>query len=179
MSAFMEQVYGSRVAGLFTLLVLWTAFGSVFALLLGYSRVPYAAARDGYFFRSSRASIRPRGFPTCRSSCSARSRSSSCGFSLGTVIDALIATRIVVQFVGQIAGLVLLRRRRPDLPRPYRMWLYPVPAVVALVGWAFIFATTGPAVMLFGLAALAAGVVCFLAWSRRRRQWPFHDRGRR
>jgi amino acid transporter len=173
-SAFMQRVYGARTAGLFTLLVLWTAFGSVFALLLGYSRVPYAAARDGYFLPVF-ARVHPtKGFPHVSLLVLGAIAIVSCGFSLGTVIDALIATRIIVQFGGQIAGLVLLRRRRPDLPRPYRMWLYPLPAVVALAGWTFIFATTGLAVMVFGLVALAAGVVCFLAWSRQRRQWPFH-----
>jgi amino acid transporter len=129
-SAFMERVYGSRVAGLFTLLVLWTAFGSVFALLLGYSRVPYAAARDGYFLPVFARLHPTKGFPHVSLLVLGAIAIVSCGVSLGTVIDALIATRIVVQFGGQIAGLVLLRRRRPDLPRPYRMWLYPVPAAV-------------------------------------------------
>ncbi len=175
-SAFMQRVYGARVAGLFTLLVLWTAFGSVFALLLGYSRVPYAAARDGYFLQAFGRLHPTKGFPHVSLLVLGAIAILSCGFALGTVIDALIATRIIVQFGGQIAGLVLLRRRRPDMPRPYRMWLYPVPAAVALAGWAFIFATTGPAVIAFGLVALAAGVVCFLAWSRRRRQWPFAAR---
>jgi len=89
------------------------------------------------------------------------------------VIDALIATRILVQFVGQIAGVILLRRRRPDMERPYRIWLYPATTMVALAGWLFIFATTGIAVMLFGLAVLAMGSAAFLLWSYRLRQWPF------
>jgi amino acid transporter len=173
-SAFMQRVYGARVASAFTLLVLWTAFGSVFALLLGYSRVPYAAAREGYFFEVFGRLHPTKGFPHVSLIVLGTISILACGFSLGTVIDALIATRIVVQFGGQIAGLVLLRRRRPDLPRPYRMWLYPLPAIVALVGWAFIFATTGVTVVLFGLGLVAAGVVCFLIWSRRCGAWPFH-----
>jgi amino acid transporter len=176
-SAFMQHVYGAHVAAGFTLLVLWTAFGSVFALLLGYSRVPYAAAREGYFFRVFGRVHQARQFPHVSLLVLGVISIVCCGFSLGTVIDALIATRIVVQFGGQIAGLVLLRRQRPELPRPYRMWLYPLPAVVAFFGWAFIFATTGIAVMLFGIGVLAAGVVCFLLWSRRTGQWPFSPRG--
>jgi amino acid transporter len=89
------------------------------------------------------------------------------------VIDALIATRILVQFMGQAAGVMLLRRTRPDMPRPYRIWLYPVPTFVALVGWLFIFVTTDVRVIAFGVGILALGVVCFLGWSRRLRQWPF------
>src|SRR2546430_2379762 len=96
--------------------------------------------------------------------------------SLGMVIDALITTRILVQFIGQIGAVTLLRRRAPDLPRPFRMWLYPLPSFVALVGWIFIFATTPPAVVAFGLGALLLGVVCFGAWSWKGRTWPFEAR---
>ena len=96
--------------------------------------------------------------------------------SLGAVIDALLVTRIVVQFVGQVGAVSLLRRRRPDLPRPYRMWLYPVPLGVALVGWLFVFATTEPPVLVFGLGVLAAGVAAFALWSWRARAWPFAAR---
>ena len=94
-------------------------------------------------------------------------------FSLGTVIDALIVTRILVQFMGQAFGLMVLRRHAPDMPRPYRMWLYPLPALVALVGWIFVFATTPVRVILFGLGVLALGCVAFLLWSWRTKRWPF------
>src|SRR5438128_5993394 len=87
-------------------------------------------------------------------------------FSLGTVIDALIVTRILVQFMGQVFGLILLRRRAPDMPRPYRMWLYPVPALVAMLGWIFVFATTQVRVIAFGVGVLLLGCVAFLLWSR-------------
>jgi amino acid transporter len=172
-STMMERVYGSGVASAFTWLILWTAFGSVFALLLGYSRIPFAAAQDGYFFKIFGRLHPTGGFPHV-SLIVLGVIAILCSFvSLGIVIDALIATRILVQFMGQIGGLINLRRTRPDMPRPYRMWLYPVPAIVALLGWAFIFATTGPWVILFGVGALALGVVCFLVWSKQTAQWPF------
>jgi amino acid transporter len=94
-------------------------------------------------------------------------------FSLGTVIDALIVTRILVQFMGQVVGLMLLRRKSPDMPRPYRMWLYPLPALVALLGWIFLFATTQVEVILFGVGVLALGCVAFVVWSWRSGSWPF------
>ena len=94
------------------------------------------------------------------------------------VIDALITTRILVQFVGQIAALTLLRRREPGAERPYRVWLYPLPNLVALAGWTFIFATTDWPVILFGLGTLAGGGVLFLLWSRRTGRWPFTGSGR-
>jgi amino acid transporter len=172
-STFMEKIYGSGVATVFTLMILWTAFGSVFALLLGYSRIPYAAARDGYFFKVF-ARLHPvQGFPSVSLIVLGLISIAACLFSLGVVIDALIATRILVQFIGQVAGVMLLRRTRPDMPRPYRIWLYPLPTVVALIGWLFIFVTTDVRVIAFGVGILALGVVCFLAWSRRLGKWPF------
>src|SRR6185503_18949750 len=141
-SIFMERIYGHGVATIFTLLVLWTAFGSVFALLLGYSRIPFAAAESGYFFRVFGKLHPTKDFPYISLIVLGIISIVAGFFSLGTVIDALIVTRILVQFMGQIVGLMLLRKRAPQMPRPYRMWLYPVPALVALVGWVFVFATT-------------------------------------
>src|SRR5213075_49853 len=172
-SIFMERIYGARIATVFTAMILWTAFGSVFALLLGYSRVPYAAAKDGYFF-SIFARLHPTGGFPYVSLVVLGVLSILAGFvSLGTVIDALITTRILVQFIGQIGAVTLLRRREPDMPRPYRMWLYPLPSLIALLGWIFIFATTPPTVVAFGLGALLLGAVCFGAWSWKGRTWPW------
>jgi amino acid transporter len=172
-SAFMEKIYGPKVATAFTVMVLWTAFASVFALLLGYSRIPYAAAQDGYFFRVF-GRLHPRGRFPYVSLLVIGIISIICGlFSLDTVIAALVATRILVQFIGQIVAVELLRRRRPDLPRPFRIWLYPLPSIVALVGWLFIFATTDWHIVLFGLGLLVVGLLFFLAWSWRAGRWPF------
>jgi amino acid transporter len=172
-SAFMERLYGATAARIFTLMILWTAFGSVFALLLGYSRVPYAAACDGYFFKAFARLHPTKGFPHIALVVLGALSIASSFFPLDVVIDALIATRIVVQFIGQIGAVVLLRRHRPDMPRPFRIWLYPLPVAIALAGWLFIFCTTGVQVMLFGLGVLALGVLAFFAWSLRVRQWPF------
>ena len=172
-SVFMEKIYGSKVATIFTLLVLWTAFGSVFALLLGYSRIPFAAAESGYFFKVFGRLHPNKHFPYVSLLVLGAISIIAGFFSLGTVIDALIVTRILVQFMGQVVGLILLRRNAPNMTRPYRMWLYPIPAVLAVLGWIFVFATTQPRVILFGVAVLALGAVAFLIWSRRINQWPF------
>ena len=172
-SVFMEKIYGSRVATIFTLLILWTAFGSVFALLLGYSRIPFAAAQSGYFFRPFGKLHPTKDFPYVSLLVLGAISIVAGFFSLGTVIDALIVTRILVQFMGQVFGLILLRRRAPDLHRPYRMWLYPLPALVALLGWLFVFATTQLRVILFGVGVLGLGCVVFLIWSWRTQRWPF------
>src|SRR6478672_10874719 len=172
-SVFMQRIYGNRVATIFTLLVLWTAFGSVFALLLGYSRIPYAAAQSGYFFRAFGRLHATKDFPSVSLLVLGAISIVAGFFSLGTVIDALIVTRILVQFMGQVVGLMLLRRHAPHLPRPYRMWLYPVPALVALAGWTFVFATTQVRVILFGVGVLALGCLAFVWWSWRTARWPF------
>jgi len=171
-SIFMEKLYGTKVATAFTLLVLWTAFGSVFALLLGYSRIPYAAAESGYFFKAF-GKLHPKGFPYVSLLVLGVISIIAGFFSLGTVIDALIVTRILVQFMGQVVGVIVLRKRAPDMPRPYRMWLYPIPALIALLGWIFVFATTEVHVILFGVGVLALGGVAFLLWSWRTQRWPF------
>ena len=172
-SIFMERIYGSGVATAFTLLVLWTAFGSVFALLLGYSRIPYAAATDGTFF-SVFAKVHPeKHFPHVSLLLIGAISIAASTLSLGMVIDALITTRILIQFMGQIVAVALLRRDRPDLDRPFRIWLYPLPNLVALAGWVFVFSTSGATVILFGLVTLLAGVAAFGLWTWKTSQWPF------
>jgi amino acid transporter len=172
-SVLMEKIYGSTVATIFTLLVLWTAFGSVFALLLGYSRIPFAAAQSGYFFRAFGKLHPTKDFPYVSLLVLGVISIVAGFFSLGTVIDALIVTRILVQFMGQAVGLMALRKRAPDMPRPYKMWLYPVPALLAVLGWIFVFATTEFRVIVFGLGVLALGGVAFVLWSWNTKRWPF------
>jgi amino acid transporter len=165
-SIFMEKIYGTRVATVFTAFVLWTAFGSVFALLLGYSRIPYAAALDGTFFHVFSRVHAQKRFPHLSLLVIGGLAILASTLSLGIVIDALITTRILIQFMGQIVVLIHLRRTRPDLPRPFKMWLYPLPALIALAGWIFVFATSGAKVILFGLGTLALGVGAYAVWRR-------------
>jgi amino acid transporter len=154
-------------------LVLWTAFGSIFTLGLGYSRVPYAAARDGGFFRVFGRLHPTKDFPHISLTLIIVLSVAFSFFELGTLIDALLALRIIVQFIGQIGAVMLLRRTKPDMPRPFRIWLYPLPALLALAGWCFVFIETGSKTQLMALAALAIGVVAFLIWSRTIGAWPF------
>jgi amino acid transporter len=93
-----------------------------------------------------------------------------------TVIDALLVTRIVVQFIGQCVAVMLLRKRAPQMQRPYRIWLYPLPPLLALVGWAFLFTTYEAKLKVYGLLTLMVGVVFFLVWSKSTRRWPFEVR---
>jgi amino acid transporter len=172
-SMFMERVYGSGVARVFTALVLWTAFGSCFALLLGYSRIPYAAAKDGNFFSIFGRLHPTKNFPHVSLLLIGGLAIAFSFFPLIDVINALLTTRILVQFIGQIGAVILLRRNAPELKRPFRMWLFPLPALVALAGWLFLFSTSGVKTMLYAVGVVAVGGVCFLIRARLVNQWPF------
>ncbi len=138
----MAKIYGNDFAQLFTGLVLWTMVACCFAMLLGYSRIPYAAARDGSFFKVF-GRLHPRlGFPHVSLIVVGVIAAAATFVKLGTLIDALLTTRIVVQFAGQIGALVMLRRLKPEIERPFRMWLYPLPALLAFAGWMYLLVTT-------------------------------------
>jgi amino acid transporter len=172
-SMFMEKLHGRNAALVLTVMILLTCFASVFALLLGYSRVPYAAARDGFFFRVFARLHPEKDFPHV-SLLFIGIVSIACSFlSLSTVIGALLTMRILVQFIGQIFAVVLLRRLRPASERPFKMWFYPLPALLALAGWIFLFATSGTEALLYSLIAMASGLAAFFIWSRVSRTWPF------
>lgn len=172
-SWFIEKIYGGSVAKVFTVMVLWTAFASCFSLVLGYSRIPFAAARDGNFFTVF-SRLHPRKqFPHV-SLVLVAVLAIICSFlPLLTVINALLTTRILVQFVGQVGAVLWLRRNKPEAERPFKMWLYPVPALIALAGWLFLFGTTDPKTLAYSVAVLALGAALFLGWARWTRRWPF------
>jgi amino acid transporter len=173
-SIFMERLYGSKIAVVFTVMVLWTSFASVFALLLGYSRIPYAAAQDGCFFKVFGQLHPVKQFPHY-SLLLIGVLSLACSFlPLQTVISALVTMRILVQFIGQIGAVALLRRIKPAAERPFKMWFYPLPALLALLGWIFLFVTAGRQPIEYSMLALVIGVGAFLIWSKLRKSWPFY-----
>jgi amino acid transporter len=174
-STFVETLYGPSAAKLATILVLLVAFSSLFAVLLGYSRVPYAAAADGQFFRIFARLHPTRQFPyVSLLFLGGLGFVFSLLFRLGDVITAILAMRIIIQFVGQAVGLLLLHRRRKAAEFPFRMPLYPLPVLLAIGIWLFIFFSTGTTFMLSGLTVISLGVVAFLVSAGVRRQWPFN-----
>ncbi len=175
-SAFFERLYGSGAARLATLLILWVAFASLFSVILGYSRVPYAAAVDGNFF-SAFGRVHPtKRFPHISLlTLGAAGFVFSLLFRLSDVIKAILAMRLLVQFIGQAIGVMMLRRRWPSERLPFKMWLYPLPAVVAILGWAALFAATGRRFVLGGLFVILLGAAIYLFQARYRREWPFGE----
>jgi basic amino acid/polyamine antiporter, APA family len=174
-STFMERIYGSWAANLVTILVIWAAFASVFSLILGYSRVPYAAALDGNYFRVF-ARIHPRlRFPYVSLLAMGGVAILCCFLSLVDVIAALVVIRILLQFLIQAIGLIVLRIRKPEMPRPFRMWLYPLPALLASFGFIFVLFSRANFARELRYAAviLIAGLIIYLFRSWRQHQWPF------
>jgi amino acid transporter len=158
---FMERLYGRPVAIGFTVLILWTSLACVFAITLGYSRIPYAAARHGDFFSAFGKLDACGRFPIVSLAALGGLTAVFCFFDLTAVINAAVAVRILVQFVAQIVGLHLVHTTRPDLILPFRMWLYPLPSLVALCGWLFVFCMADGSVLLASLGVLGSGCAAF------------------
>jgi APA family basic amino acid/polyamine antiporter len=174
-SSFMERLYGHRAALVATALIMWTAFASVFSLVLGYSRVPYAAARDGNYFRAF-ARVHPRHrFPYVSLLVMGAFAAAFCFFRLQDVIAALVVIRLLVQFLAQTVGVIVLRIRRPDLPRPFRMWLYPLPAVVAFVGFVYVLfmRPNFQKELKYAVFLILVGLVIYFVRARARGEFPF------
>jgi amino acid transporter len=170
---FMARVRGPWAATLVTVCLIGSCFASVFSGTLGYSRVPYAAAKGGEFFGWF-AAVHPKHRIPHRSLLLVGGLALVWSlFSLQAVIDALIATRILEQFVAQVFAVIAIRRAKQPRPLPWRMWLYPLPCLVALFGWVFVYATTGRLFVIMGAGTLLIGAVVFFIRARVRREWPF------
>jgi basic amino acid/polyamine antiporter, APA family len=177
-SVFMQMTYGPWAARVVTGLIIWTAFASVFSLMLGYSRVPYAAALDGNYFRVFGRVHPTYRFPYVSLVALGSVAAVFCFFRLADVIAALVVIRIMLQFLVQAIGVIVLRIRRPDLPRPFRMWLYPLPALLASLGFLFILVKRPNPLKEIRYAAviLIAGLIVYLVRAWRNGEWPFGER---
>ena len=170
-----QSAFGHAAGQILAALILWSAFSSVFSLLLGYSRVPYAAARDGNYFRAL-GDLHPRhGFPHRSLIALGIVATCFCFFSLKEVITLLVVIRIMLQFLLQQVGVIWLRFRQPNLARPFRIPLYPLPPLLAMAGFIFILAyRPNPLLELGAAAAIAAsGTLIYMIRARSRREWPF------
>jgi amino acid transporter len=164
---FMERIYGPWAGSVITVFILWTCLASCFALMLGTSRIPFAAALEGYFFQPF-AALHPTGrFPHIALLTVGGLSIVASLIPLDQVLSALMTTRILVQFIGQIVAVHLLRKRG-DIERPFRIWFYPIPSLIALAGWTYVFATAGAVSIAAGLITLALGVLVFSIWNRSR-----------
>jgi amino acid transporter len=172
-SDFIQRLYGFRAAQVITILVLWTTLASVFAVLLGYSRVPYAAAVDRRFFRPFARLHPTKNFPSFSVLFIGISSAFACLLKLDELISALIVIQVLIQFMAQVIAVTLIRRHRPDIVRPFRMPLYPLTSAVAFFGWGYILVASGVVYIATGLLLLVCGAGAYLLRARRTREWPF------
>jgi len=182
-SVFMETIYGKFAAQFATVCILCVAASSLFAVILGYSRVPYAAAKDGNFFAIFGKVHPTKHFPyMSQIILCATGFVFSLLFRLSEVIGAIIFMRILVQFVGQAVGLIMLRAKHKDLGWPYKTWLFPLPAILSIIGWMFIFLSPlilptknakEPWFILGSIGVIGIGVVLFLFRASSRKEWPY------
>ncbi len=174
-SLFMQKLAGPIAAKVVTGLILLVAFASVFSATLGYSRVPYAAAADGAFFKIF-ARLHPRGgFPyVSLLVLGGIAFIFSLLFKLSEVISAILAMRILVQFIAQAVGLILLKKKRTTVNFPYKMPFFPVPVYLAIILWACILVATGLNLFLGALIAISLGLIAYMIKARLKREWPFN-----
>jgi amino acid transporter len=172
-SDLMQRVYGSTVAKVMTAFVLFTTFASLFAVLLGYSRVPYAAAVDGRFFSTFGRLHPTRNFPWVSLIFMGITSAVASLLDLSDLITALVVIQVLVQFMAQVVAVTMIRRYRPDIQRPFQMWFYPVTSVIAFAGWAFILAASGLKFILWGIALITVGIAAYLWRARVQAEWPF------
>jgi len=173
-STFMEAAYGPRLGPMLGKvaagMVMMAAFSGVFSLLLGYSRIPFAAARDGNYFRVF-GRLHRNGFPHVSLLMLGAAAICFCFFSLADVIAALVVLRILLQFLMQHVGVMVLRKTQPEMKRPFRMWLYPLPPLLAIVGFGYILVerTNFQREIAGAAVVIAAGTIIFLVreWMRR------------
>lgn len=174
-AVFMRHAYGPWAETLLAGLIVVTAFASIFALLLGYSRVPYAAAKDGVFFKWLGELHPTKEFPHRSLLLIGAGAIVASFFSLEEVILALMAARILIQFIGHTIALFLIRANRPDIERPFKMWLYPLPAFISLAGYIYVFSSLGLRFILFGILTLVLGTIVYLFVAKQQKEWPFDE----
>jgi amino acid transporter len=172
-SDFIQRIYGGKAATVVTILVLWTTLASVFAVLLGYSRVPYAAAVDGRFFRPFARLHATKNFPHVSVLVMGVLAAAASLLNLDVLINGLIVIQVLIQFMAQIYAVTLIRKKRPDIERPFKMPLYPLPSVIAFLGWLYILVASGVAYILAGMVLMALGVAAYLWHARGSGEWPY------
>lgn len=175
-STFIERLYGSSAANIATLMILWVALASLFAVMLGYSRVPYAAAVDGSFFKIFGKLHPTKNFPyVSLLVLAAFALVFSLLFRMKHVIDGILAMRIMVQFIGQAVGVTLLRNRSGTKHLPYKMPLYPLPVILAVAMWLFVFYATGFTIIAYFLLVVSSGLIMYLLLAKIQKQWPYKN----
>jgi len=172
-SLVVERSWGHLAAAVMTVLIIVTAFASVYTGLLGGSRVPFQAAHDKVFLSVFGRLHEKHGFPHVALITMGVVTAIGTFFDLTDVINMLLTALIIVQSIAQIAALVTLRKRQPNLERPYRQWLYPLPCVIALLGWIYVYFSASTISLILSGVWIVAGLAVFMVWAKVNQSWPF------
>ena len=172
-SDFIARLHGRQVAEGMTILILVTAFASVFAGMLGASRVPWAAANAGQFFRAF-ARLHPTGeFPTFGVLYFGIASAAACALDLEALVKALTVIQALIQSLAVVVAVTALRITQPKLERPFRMWAYPFTSAVAFLGWTYIIVTSGAFYIAGAMGMLAVGIAAYLWRAKSKTEWPW------
>ncbi len=167
-SDYFEHIYNHAVAQVATMLILVIGLGSLFSAILGYSRIPYAAALNGDFFKIFGRVHPKHKFPhVSLLLIGGVGFAFSLLFKLKDVITAILTMRILVQFVSQTVGVIIWHYKKPDEERPYKMPLFPIPAVLSIVIWLFIYSTIKLEFILASLGVIGLGVIVYFGFMRK------------
>ncbi|GAA3523458.1 APC family permease [Amycolatopsis ultiminotia] len=172
-STVLEQAWGSAAAKVVTVFIVVAAIGSVFAGLLGGSRVPFEAARDKVFLPWFGKLHKRLNMPTAGVLTMGLITAIGSLFTLTDVINAAVTVLVLIQSLAQVAAIWVLRRRRPNLQRPYRQWLYPVPTIIALAGWVYIYVSATTLSILLSVGWIVLGLLAYLGYAAAEKTWPF------
>lgn len=176
---FIQRLYGSKAASVMAVLILWTTFASIFAVMLGYSRVPYAAAAEGRFFKPFARLHPTRNFPAFSLVFIGVTSAIACWLKLETLIAALIIIEKIARDIGQAIAVIVIRQYRPKIRLPFKMWLYPLPSLIALAGWIYILGTNQRNIVLAGIGLMIVGIAAYLWQAHRKGEWPFEIKSTR
>ena len=174
-SDFMLRLHSARFASAMTLMILVIAMASLYANMLTFSRVPFAAASDGRFFRVF-ARLHPTGqFPSFSVAYMGVASALCCILDLDALINIVMVIYLMIGAVPIVPAVIALRRNRPDIARPFQVWLYPLPSLVAMTGWIFVIATSGWKYIASGAGVIAVGIAAYLWRARASGEWPFKE----
>ena len=90
---------------------------------------------------------------------------------------SLVATRVLLQYLPQAVGFFVLRFKQPDMVRPFKMWFYPIPGLISLLGWLYILITSARGALLFAVVIFLLGTAAYLYRARAKGEWPFLQAG--
>lgn len=176
-SVFMQRIYGNWAGVTVTILIVITAFASVYSLTLGYSRVPYAASVQGDYFKIFSRLHPVSKFPHVSLVIMGITAMAFCFMKLKDIIAALVVIRLMVQFLAQTVGVIVYRIRKPDVIRPFKMWLYPLPALVSCIGFVYVLISRENFIkeIRYALLIIIIGIGIYTYRSYMKKLWPFNQ----